>query len=275
VGGAAAAAAHRAAVARIDAALARLGRVHDAAQARAAVAEAAKNGLHVAAHAHDRQGANAAVRAGVRSIEHGTYVDDETLALMRQLGVGLNAALLTVPLDLRHADGGGLAVPTWAARWPQPLALLAAILNSTGWSWNDKVTLLQRSLRWRATGFCCPADWSVERLCAGLPPRIVAELIEPLCLSALNTPMAQASGAVLLRVLRDALFGAGYGRWRGADLLLPRTDLGALLPEPALRWLDQAERRDQVQARFLQMHQELRCDTATRATDAIAQVIKA
>jgi lipid-A-disaccharide synthase len=47
------------------------------------------------------------------------------------------------------------------------------------------------------------------------------------------------------------------------------------LAQEALRWLDQAERRDQVQARFLQMHQELRCDTATRATDAIAQVIKA
>jgi imidazolonepropionase-like amidohydrolase len=53
---------------------------------KAAVGEAAKAGLFVAAHAHDRRGANAAVRAGVRSIEHGTYVDDETLALMRQQG---------------------------------------------------------------------------------------------------------------------------------------------------------------------------------------------
>jgi imidazolonepropionase-like amidohydrolase len=53
---------------------------------RAAVAEAARSGLNVAAHAHDRHGANAAVRAGVRSIEHGTYVDDETLALMRKQG---------------------------------------------------------------------------------------------------------------------------------------------------------------------------------------------
>jgi imidazolonepropionase-like amidohydrolase len=53
---------------------------------RAAVQEAAKTGLFVAAHAHDRHGANAAVRAGVRSIEHGTYLDDETLALMKQKG---------------------------------------------------------------------------------------------------------------------------------------------------------------------------------------------
>lgn len=53
---------------------------------RAAVAEAGRSGRYVAAHAHDRYGANAAVRAGVRSIEHGTYVDDETLALMRKQG---------------------------------------------------------------------------------------------------------------------------------------------------------------------------------------------
>ena len=53
---------------------------------RAAVEEATKAGLFVAAHAHDRNGANAAVRAGVRSIEHGTYLDDETLQLMRQRG---------------------------------------------------------------------------------------------------------------------------------------------------------------------------------------------
>jgi imidazolonepropionase-like amidohydrolase len=51
---------------------------------RAAVQEAAARGLFVAAHAHDRAGAAAAVRAGVRSIEHGTWVDDATLAEMQR-----------------------------------------------------------------------------------------------------------------------------------------------------------------------------------------------
>ena len=56
---------------------------------RAAVAEAAKRNLYVAAHAHAREGVASAVRAGVRSIEHGTWVDDETLAEMKRRGIFL------------------------------------------------------------------------------------------------------------------------------------------------------------------------------------------
>lgn len=52
----------------------------------AAVQEASKKGLFVAAHSHGQSGVNAAVRAGVRSIEHGTYVDDQTLQLMKKQG---------------------------------------------------------------------------------------------------------------------------------------------------------------------------------------------
>ncbi len=56
------------------------------AEIHAAVVEAGKKGLFVAAHAHAREGCANAVRAGVRSIEHGTWVDDETLAEMKKRG---------------------------------------------------------------------------------------------------------------------------------------------------------------------------------------------
>jgi imidazolonepropionase-like amidohydrolase len=55
----------------------------------AAVQEATKRGKFVAAHVHDAKGADAAVRAGVRSIEHGTYLTDETLRLMKSKGTFL------------------------------------------------------------------------------------------------------------------------------------------------------------------------------------------
>jgi imidazolonepropionase-like amidohydrolase len=52
-----------------------------------AVVEAAKDyGYRVAAHAHGKEGIKRAVLAGVTSIEHGTYMDDEIFRLMKQRG---------------------------------------------------------------------------------------------------------------------------------------------------------------------------------------------
>ena len=58
---------------------------------RAAVEEAAKYGAFVAAHAHGAEGIKNAVRAGVRSIEHGSLIDEEGIALMREHGTYLVA----------------------------------------------------------------------------------------------------------------------------------------------------------------------------------------
>jgi imidazolonepropionase-like amidohydrolase len=50
------------------------------------VGEAALKSAPVMAHAHGAEGALAAVKAGVRSIEHGTFMTDDTLALMAKMG---------------------------------------------------------------------------------------------------------------------------------------------------------------------------------------------
>ena len=70
----------------------------------AAVDEARKSGIFVAAHAHGDEGAAAAVRAGVRSIEHGTYLSDQTLGMMKARGTYLVPTIATV-MDL--IDPGG------------------------------------------------------------------------------------------------------------------------------------------------------------------------
>ena len=56
---------------------------------KAMVDEAARHGVKVAAHAHGTDGIKAAVRAGVASIEHGSILDDEAIALMKQRGTWL------------------------------------------------------------------------------------------------------------------------------------------------------------------------------------------
>src|SRR5215467_15127761 len=60
-------------------------------QIRAAVEEAALYGADVAAHAHGAEGIKRAVRAGVHSIEHGSLIDDEGVALMAEHGTWLVA----------------------------------------------------------------------------------------------------------------------------------------------------------------------------------------
>jgi len=61
------------------------------AELRAAVEEAALYGAHVAAHAHGAEGMKRAIRAGVRSIEHGSLMDDEAIAMMAERGTYLVA----------------------------------------------------------------------------------------------------------------------------------------------------------------------------------------
>ncbi|MEZ4585125.1 MAG: amidohydrolase family protein [Gemmatimonadales bacterium] len=56
---------------------------------KAMVDEAARHGVRVAAHAHGNAGIKAAVRAGVTTIEHGSELDDEAIALMKERGTYL------------------------------------------------------------------------------------------------------------------------------------------------------------------------------------------
>ena len=155
----------------------------------------------------------------------------ETLRLMRLVGVEPNRVLRQQPLALTYPDGSGLRLPDW----PSPWDALAGIALASGWRWRDRLGLLKTAAGWQRQGFSCAADMSVAQLCSRLSPDVVSGFIEPLCVSALNTPAERASGQVFLRVLKDAMFGVSGG----SRLLLPKVPLGQLFPEPALGWLAQ------------------------------------
>ncbi|WP_223904117.1 hydroxysqualene dehydroxylase HpnE [Rhodoferax lithotrophicus] len=159
----------------------------------------------------------------------GAYTN--TLKLMHQVGVPVEKVLLSLPMTLRFPDGLGLQFNNW----PTPLDALAGIFTARGWSVRDKRALLQAAIGWQVQGFTCPPGLTVTKLCSGLTPKVTAELIEPLCVSALNTPAESASAQVFLRVLRDALFGVQGG----SRLLLPKVDLSALFPDAAATWVQQ------------------------------------
>jgi imidazolonepropionase-like amidohydrolase len=70
----------------------------------AMVEEAGRAGIGVAAHAHGDAGGRAAVAAGVRSIEHGTYLSETTLAMMAERGTFL-VPTIAIVRDLTIAGG--------------------------------------------------------------------------------------------------------------------------------------------------------------------------
>ncbi|HLL19618.1 MAG TPA: hydroxysqualene dehydroxylase HpnE, partial [Rubrivivax sp.] len=154
---------------------------------------------------------------------------ERCLALMQTVGSDVTGGLDRRPLELRYPDGRGLRMPP-GAPW---LGFGLAVWRAQGWNLRDRLAVLRAGLRWWAAGFRCDPQLTVDALCTDLPPAVRALLIDPLCVAALNTAATDAGAAVFLRVLRDALF-SGHG---SSDLLLPRLSLGALLPEPAERWL--------------------------------------
>ena len=153
----------------------------------------------------------------------------ETLRLMRLVGADTERAFLRTPLRLVGPEGMGLCLPSGTPA----LAFARGVLAQSGWRISERLRLLAHASGWVLRGFRCEASMTVAQLTASLPAAVRADLIDPLCVAALNTPSSDASATVFLRVLKDALF-SGRG---SADLLLPKWRLSALLPEPAALWL--------------------------------------
>ncbi|MBN9791729.1 MULTISPECIES: amidohydrolase family protein [unclassified Pseudonocardia] len=78
------------------------------AEIAAAVGEADARGTYVTVHAHNNAGIRNAVAAGVRCVEHGTMVDDETAALLAAHDVALVPTLSVVRLLTESTTGAGL-----------------------------------------------------------------------------------------------------------------------------------------------------------------------
>jgi squalene-associated FAD-dependent desaturase len=150
--------------------------------------------------------------------------------LMRAVGVPADA-VLRLPLELRYADGFRFN----ALYLPAPFGLLGGLLLARGLPWRERVGAVRFMLAMRGQEFRLAEDCSVsallERHAQG--GRIGHYLWKPLCVSALNTPPAQASANVFLAALRDTLGGEAGA----SDLILPRVDLSRLFPEPAIAWL--------------------------------------
>ncbi|MCB5189751.1 hydroxysqualene dehydroxylase HpnE [Methylobacillus arboreus] len=158
----------------------------------------------------------------------GAYV--QSLKLLQTCGVDIDANILRLPLKLEIPGEFSL---TGKQRLPAPLHILFGLLQAQGLTLGERLAAVRFMASLRFRQFRLPADMPLQQLLATQPPRLIAMLWEPLCLAALNTPLATASAQTFLNVLRDSF----ARRKSDSDLLLPRADLSILIAEPAARFI--------------------------------------
>lgn len=161
----------------------------------------------------------------------------ETLRLIKLAGQDPSELILTLPLQMRY-PAGTEGMDFIAPRLPAPLHLAWALLRAKGLQRADKLALMRFSTAMRTMGWQLYNDCSVTELLQRFDQtdRLNRLMWHPLCLAALNTPPERASARVFLNVLRDSL---GASRRRASDMLIPKANLSALLPEAAARYVEQ------------------------------------
>ena len=155
----------------------------------------------------------------------------ETLALLAAVGVNERTVLLRLPMRVEVPGRFSMRMP----KLPSPLHLAAGLLGASGVSLGEKQAAVSFIRALQSTAFRLPEDESVADWLDrhGQRGALREHLWESLCLAALNTHPAEASAQVFANVLRETLGGPRAA----TDFLLPRVDLGAVMPDAALRHL--------------------------------------
>jgi len=162
----------------------------------------------------------------------------ETLALIARVSPKSSTLLRRSRLELTDTDGLSMR----AAPLPAPWHLAAGFVTAKGLGIEGKLACARLMLTLRLKGWRVLPEETVSALLArtGQPRWLVDRLWQPLCVSALNTPIDHACARTFAAVLRDTL---GADR-ESSDFVLPLDTLGDCLPEPASRWL--TERGSQI-----------------------------
>ena len=155
---------------------------------------------------------------------------NETLKLIERLQPErpLAQLLSRTPLQLESADGSFRLL---APALPAPFNTLIALLTAKGLPLSDRLKALRMMVCCRLTDWQAQPNETVQSLLKRYkqPDLLCLKLWTPLCLAALNTPVAHSCAQLFLNVLRDSL----DAQRDASDLLIPNVDLTNLWPAAA------------------------------------------
>lgn len=165
----------------------------------------------------------------------------ETLKLLEQVKIPEDETFLRLPLTLetRSLDDTPafkLTTPTWL---PFPLNQLVGFLFCKGLSLGDRFSIIKLMLHLKRMHYQTATDEPLKDYLKKQHQsnQAITLLWEPLCLSALNTPIRLASSKVFLNVLKDAFTGGKSN----SDMLLPKRDLSQIFAQPITRYVKARE----------------------------------
>ena len=177
---------------------------------------------------------------GLLGIDNGQHIligaYDSTLDLLRNIGLHEEDVFLRRDLYLRMHPAQGRPIRMKTGKTPAPLHLLKGLITASGLSLRDKYKAISFSAALSRTDFKLEEDLTCLSLFKRYrqSDKLIKAIWEPLCLGALNTHIDEASAEIFLRVLRDAFT---HNR-ANSNYLFPKTDLGRVLPDPALDYIE-------------------------------------
>ena len=160
----------------------------------------------------------------------------ETLRILTIVGVSETDIFERLPLKLRLFQPGYRDTVLSLPALPAPLHVMLGLTLAKGISLQDRWHGIQMCASLAAMDNNKNDDMSVLELLTRKKQsnRMITTLWQPLCLAILNTPVEIASSKIFIKSLRDAF----VYKHRDSDLLIARSNLGAILPEPAHRYIE-------------------------------------
>lgn len=174
------------------------------------------------------------------SIDNGQHLlvgaYDATLSLLRTIGIKEKQVLQRRDLSLTMLSKDWRPIRLKTGKMPAPLHLAIGLLTMTGVSIKDRLNALKFTYVLTKSDFTIKKDESCLSLFKkhNQSHKIIKALWEPLCLAGLNTHISEASAEVYLHMLRETF---AHTRSK-SNLLFTMKDLGKLLPDPALDYIE-------------------------------------
>ena len=195
-----------------------------------------ENTIHgTAQHKHDTHNNNDKI-----SVDNGQHLllgaYDSTLAMLHTVGISEESVVQRekLALNMRRRNGRNVTIKT--GHLPAPLHIAWGLMFASGLSLNDRLKALRFCQALLKMDFTLPADESCLELFRRFHQTsdVIKTIWEPLCIAALNTPIATASASIFLRTLGEAF----SNRRSESDLLFLKVDLGAAYPDKAVSYIE-------------------------------------